>query len=159
MGRRTGVKFSLFPDDEEKGGIDTTRNASGPRNKGGNMFCYKKYLLPALFIAAMVHLASCGSDTISGPGNQANDHISITNDEDAINWRQNNTDVDVPVDDTGVGYASVMGAAARPAAAPFSLKLTAEVLPPVIDNKVLQATSIAMSNNKAVVSYGMRGAE
>jgi hypothetical protein len=123
------------------------------------MFYFKKYLIPVLFIAATVHLACCGSDTISGPGNQANDHISITNDESAISWRQNDTDLDVPVDDTGVGYASVMGAAARPAAAPFSLKLTAEVLPPSIDGKVLQATSIAMSNNKAVVSYGMRGAE
>jgi hypothetical protein len=123
------------------------------------MFYCRKYLIPVLFIAATVHLACCGSDTISGPGNQANDHISITNDESAISWRQNDTDLDVPVDDTGVGYASVMGAAARPAAAPFSLKLTAEVLPPSIDGKVLQATSIAMSNNKAVVSYGMRGAE
>jgi hypothetical protein len=39
------------------------------------------------------------------------------------------------------------------------LRLAAEVLPPVLDGKVLQATSIAMSNNKAVVSYNMRGAE
>jgi hypothetical protein len=123
------------------------------------MFNEKKYLIPVLCIAAMVHLACCGSGTISGPGNQANDHISITNDEGAIEWRQNDTDVDVPVDDTGVGYASVMGAQARPAAAPFSLNLTAEVLPPSIDGKVLQATSIAMSDNKAVVSYNMRGAE
>jgi hypothetical protein len=123
------------------------------------MFYFKKYLIPVLLVAATVHLACCGSDTISGPGNQANYHISITNDEAAIAWRLNVTDVDVPVDDTGVGYASVMGAQARPAAAPFSLKLTAEVLPPTLDGKVLQATSIAMSNNKAVVSYNMRGAE
>ncbi len=124
------------------------------------MFCGKKSLLPVLLVAATVHL-SCGGggDIALGPGDQANDHISITNDEAAIAWRQNDTDVDVPVDGTGVGYASVMGAA-RPAAAPsFSLRLTAEVLPPSIDGKVLQATSIAMSNNKAVVSYNMRGAE
>jgi hypothetical protein len=123
------------------------------------MFHGKKYLLPILLIAAAVHLSCGGGDIATAPGNQANDHISITNDESAIEWRQIDTDVDVPVDDTGVGYASVMGAA-RPAAAPsISLKLTAEVLPPAIDGKVLQATSIAMSNNKAMVSYNMRGAE
>ncbi|NNG46783.1 MAG: hypothetical protein HKM86_06680, partial [Deltaproteobacteria bacterium] len=113
------------------------------------MFFSKKYLIPVLLIAAMVHLSCGGGDIALGPGNQANDHISITNDEAAIAWRQNDTDVDVPIDDTGVGYASAMGTA-RPTAAPsFSLKLTAEVLPPVLDGKVLQATSIAMSNNKA----------
>lgn len=117
----------------------------------------KKILIAIFLLAAMVHLACCGFDPVPGPGNQANDHVSITNDEVAIAWRQNDTDEDVPVDDTGVGYASVMGAPARPAAAPFSLKLTAEVLPPSIGGKLLQATSIAMSNNKAVVSYGMRG--
>jgi hypothetical protein len=123
------------------------------------MFCGKKYLLPVLLIAATVHLSCGGGDIAPGPGDQANDHISITNDESAIAWRFHVTDVDVPVDDTGVGYGSAMGAA-RPAAAPsFSLKLTAEVLPPTLDGKVLQATSIAMSNNKAVVSYNMRGAE
>lgn len=123
------------------------------------MFCVKKYLLLVLLIAATVHLSCGGGDIAVGPGDQANDHISITNNEAAIAWRLNVTDVDIPVDDAGVGYASVMGAA-RPAAAPsFSLKLTAEVLPPTLDGKVLQATSIAMSNNKAVVSYNMRGAE
>ena len=124
------------------------------------MFCGKKYLLPIFLVAATAHISCGGGDIALGPGNQANDHISITNDEAAIGWRQIDTDVDVPVDDTGVGYASVMGAQARPAAAPsFSLRLTAEVLPPSLDGKVLQATSIAMSNNKAVVSYNMRGAE
>jgi len=124
------------------------------------MFCGKKYLLPVLLIAATVHLSCGGGDIAVGPGDQANDHISITNDEAAIAWRLHVTDVDVPVDDTGVGYASVMGDRAVPAAAPsFSLKLTAEVLPPTLDGKVLQATSIAMSNNKAVVGYNMRGAD
>ena len=124
------------------------------------MFCGKKHLIPVLLLAATVLLSCGGSEIALGPGNQANDHISITNDETAIGWRQIDTDVDVPIENTGVGYASLMGIAARPAAAPsISLRLTAEVLPPAIDGKVLQATSIAMSNNKAVVSYNMRGAE
>jgi hypothetical protein len=125
------------------------------------MPCGKKRFLLTLLVAAPF-LLSCGggSETASVPGNQANDHISITNDEEAIAWRQLVTDVDVPVDDIGVGYASAMGDSAGPAAAPgFSLTLTAEVLPPAIDGKLLQATAIAMSNNKAVVSYNMRGAE
>ncbi len=123
------------------------------------MFCGRKYLLPVLLIVATVHLSCGGGDIALGPGNQANDHISITNDEMAIAWRQNDTDVDVPVDETGVGYASAMGIGNLTKRPSFSLKLTAEVLPPVLDGKVLQATSIAMSNNKAVVSYNMRGAE
>ena len=123
------------------------------------MLCGKKHLLPILLIAATVHFSCGGSEIAPVPGNQANDHISITNDEAAIGWRQVDTNVDVPVDDTGVGYASEMGDA-RPAASPsFSLRLTAEILPPTLDGKVLQATSIAMSNNKAVVGYNMRGAE
>lgn len=151
------LKASLFPDDEEIRGIESPREVSGGRRRETAMDSGKKILIAIFLLAAMVHLACCGSDPVPGPGNQANDHVSITNDEVAIAWRQNDTDEDVPVDDTGVGYASVMGAPARPAAAPFSLKLTAEVLPPSIGGKLLQATSIAMSNNKAVVSYGMRG--
>ena len=124
------------------------------------MFCGKKYPLPVLLISATVLLSCGGSEITPIPGDQSNDHISITNDAAAIGWRQIDTDVDVPIDDTGVGYASVMGAQARPAAAPsISLRLTAEILPPTLDGKVLQATSIAMSNNKAVVGYNMRGAE
>jgi hypothetical protein len=124
------------------------------------MSCGKKYLLPVLLGAVTALLACGGSEIALVPGDQANDHIAITNDDTAIAWRLNVTDVDVPVDDTGVGYASLMGSAARPAAAPsFTLKLTAEVLPPTLEGKVLQATSIAMGNNKAVVSYNMRGAE
>lgn len=123
------------------------------------MFFGRRYRIPILLVAATVLFSCGGSEVALVPGNQANDHISITNDDAGFDWRQNDTDVDVPVDDTGVGYGSVMGARARPAAAPFSLKLTAEVLPPSIDGKVLQATSIAMSNNKAVVAYNMRGAE
>jgi len=124
----------------------------------GTMVSCKKYLIPVLFIAATVLFSCGGSEIALVPGNQANDHISITNDEGAIEGRQINRDVPVPVIDNG--YVSVMGSAARPAAAPsFSLTLTAEVLPPTLSGNKLQATSIAMSNNKAVVSYNMRGAE
>ncbi len=123
------------------------------------MFFGSQVRIPILLVAATVLFSCGGSEIALVPGNQSNDHISITNDEDAIGGRQIDTDVDVPVVDNGVGYASVMGAA-RPAAAPtFSLTLTAEVLPPALGGNVLQATSIAMSNNKAVVGYNMRGAQ
>ena len=39
----------------------------------------------------------------------------------------------------------------------FSLRIVAEILPPSIDGQVLQATSVAMKGNKAIVSYAMRG--
>ena len=50
------------------------------------MFCGEKNLLPVLLIAATVHLSCGGGDTVPGPGDQANDHISITNNEAAIAW-------------------------------------------------------------------------
>lgn len=154
-----GLKSFFIPDDEGKRGIEALREMSGGEKREGVMDSGKKILISTLLLAATVYLSCGGSDTVPGPGNQANDHISITNDEAALASRLFVTSEEIFVDETGVGYASGMGAPARPAAAPFSLTLTAEVLPPPIGGKVLQATSIAMSGNKAVVSYAMRGAE
>jgi hypothetical protein len=99
-----------------------------------------------------------------GPGNQANDRISIVNDQSALAANVTYFRTPVVVDDTGVGYpsapapapsVSVMRGPASPAA--FSLTLVAEVAPPVISGQTLQATSVSIISQRAVVSYNMRG--
>ncbi|HET8713134.1 MAG TPA: hypothetical protein VFM23_05565 [Gemmatimonadales bacterium] len=109
---------------------------------------------------ALLHL-SC-SDA-SGPGNQANDRISITNNAGALAARVTYFDDSIPLDSLGVGYPSAprpaAGAYRSPAAshAAFNLNLKAQVAPPVIGGQTLQATSVSIVGNLAVVSYNMVG--
>lgn len=121
----------------------------------------RKYLLPLTGIIALLHL-SCSD--VSGPGNEANDRISITNDPGTLAARVTYSNTPIEIDDTGVGYpsahapsfsSSISGSPAAPAA--FSLTLVAEVAPPTIGGQPLQATSIAIVGTRAVVSYNMRG--
>ena len=105
-----------------------------------------------------------------GPGNQANGRISIVNDHAALAANVTYFSTPVIVDSAGVGYPSapapassapVMRGAASPAApaapAAFSLTLVAEVAPPVVGGQTLQATSVSIVGQRAVVSYNMRG--
>ncbi len=114
-------------------------------------------------IALVLLQASCSDST--GPGDQANDRISIVN--NASELRSLVTyyaDSIVPIEGSGVGYPSLApsmsrsGASAQSAARAFHLTLVAEVAPPTIDGQVLQATSVAILGSRAVVSYNMRGA-
>ena len=99
-----------------------------------------------------------------GPGNQANDRISIVNDPSTLAARVTYSNTPIVIDDTGVGYpsapapfssAAIGGSPAAPAA--FSLTLVAEVAPPVISGQTLQATSVTITGTRAIVSYNMRG--
>ena len=91
-------------------------------------------------------------------GNQAEERISITNDETELSERVRYLDEDVPVDPIPGESEGMTTAAQIPGSARgFSLRIVAEILPPSIDGQVLQATSIAMKGNKAIVSYAMRG--
>ena len=108
---------------------------------------------------ALVHLSCDDMDTVLAPGDepgsQSNDRITITNDENALEGRVRYfDDKDVPIDSGGGG-----GMPKRGQLQAFSLKLVAEVLPPSIDGQVLQATSISMKNDKAIISYNMRGGQ
>lgn len=109
---------------------------------------------------ALLHL-SCSDAT--GPGNQANDRISITNDPGTLAARVTYLDDSIPLDSVGVGYPSAPLSAPpvdrSPAAtqAPFNLSLKAEVAPPSIGGQTLQATSVSIVGNLAVVSYNMVG--
>jgi hypothetical protein len=112
-------------------------------------------------LVALVHL-SC-SDA-SGLGDQANGRISITNNAGVLASRVTYLNDSIPIDRVGVGYPSApvpfaSSAVNRSAAQSqvFSLHLKAEVTPPSISGQILQATSVAIVGNLAVVSYNMVG--
>jgi len=127
-----------------------------------------KFVLPFACMLALLN-AGCGEPTgpagpgPSGPGNQANDRISIVNDAASLATRVTYYDADVPIQTAGVGYPSSMvmnptdGGMSRASQAAFSLKLKAEIAPPSVAGQVLQATSVAMVGDLAVVSYNMVG--
>lgn len=111
-------------------------------------------------VLALLQL-SCSDST--GPGNQANDRISIVNDSRSLRSHVTYyTDSIVPIAGTDVGYAQaplLNSQGNQSAARAFHLTLVAEVAPPTINGKTLQATSVTMLGTRAVVSYNMRGAE
>ena len=123
----------------------------------------RKLTVALICVVALVHL-SC-SDA-SGPGDQANDRISITNDAGVLASRVTYLNDAIPIDSVGVGYPSAPGGApfasatvSRSAAASqaVSMSLKAEVAPPSIGTQKLQATSVSIVGNLAVVSYNMVG--
>ena len=120
----------------------------------------RKLAVALIGLVALVHL-SC-SDA-SGPGDQANGRISITNNAGALAARVTYLDDSIPLDSLGVGYPSApfsapaVGRSAAASQASFNLSLKAEVAPPSIAGQVLQATSVSIVGNLAVVSYNMVG--
>jgi hypothetical protein len=122
----------------------------------------RKLAVALICVVALVHL-SCAD--ASGPGDQTNGRISITNDAGALASRVTYLNDAIPIDSTGVGYpsapaplasASIGRSSATSAAAP-TMSLKAEVTPPSIGGQMLQATSVAIVGNLAVVSYNMVG--
>ena len=122
----------------------------------------RKLAVALISVVALVHL-SC-SDA-SGPGDQANGRISITNNAGVLASRVTYLDDSIPIDSVGVGYpsapapfasASVSRSSAASQAA-FNLHLKAEVAPPSIGGQTLQASSVSIVGNLAVVSYNMVG--
>ena len=122
----------------------------------------RKLAIALIFVAALVDW-SC-SDA-SGPGNQANGRISITNDAGVLASRVTYRNDAIPIDSVGVGYpsapvpfgsAGVSRSSAASQGSP-SLSLKAEVAPPSIAGQMLQATSVTIVGNLAVVSYNMVG--
>src|SRR5437016_5791088 len=123
----------------------------------------RKLAVALISVVALVHL-SCAD--ASGPGNQANDRITITNNAGALASRVTYMNDSIPIDSAGVGYPSApaplasapigRSSAARQAGG-FNLSLKAEVAPPSIGGQTLQATSVSIAGNLAVVSYNMVG--
>src|SRR6185503_803185 len=117
--------------------------------------------MKALRVSLAILAAGCMD--ASGPGDQANGRISIVNNDASLAARVTYFDDTIAVDSTGVGYPSAPinpSAAARSAAASqasFTIKLKAEVAPPVVGGQTLQATSVSIVGNLAIVSYSMVG--
>lgn len=121
-----------------------------------------KLAFPLAGILALLH-TSCGDP--SGPGNQGNGRITIVNYQPALAARVTYFDTTIALDSTGVGYPSApalpsgsfISRTSNVSAAAFQLKLRAEVAPPSIGADTLQATSVSIIGNLAVVSYNMAG--
>ncbi len=92
------------------------------------------------------------------PGDEQSAHVVITNDEAALAGRVTWYDQDVPVVADAAAWTSqlVYGAATTN----YTLRLVAEVAPPVVGGQTIQATSAhkAGKKNHFVVSYNMAGA-
>ncbi len=122
----------------------------------------RKLAIALICVVALVHV-SCSD--VSGPGDQANGRISITNNAGVLASRVTYSNASIPIDSVGVGYPSApapFGSASitRSSAASqagLNLSLKAEVAPPSIGGQMLQATSVSIVGNLAVVSYNMVG--
>jgi len=122
----------------------------------------RKLAVALICVVALVHL-SC-SDA-SGPGDQANGRISITNNAGVLASRVTYLNDAIPIDTVGVGYSSAPAPFASAAVnrssaasqAAVSMSLKAEVAPPSIGGQMLQATSVSIVGNLAIVSYNMVG--
>jgi hypothetical protein len=117
-----------------------------------------------LSLTVMIALLYLSCSDASGPGDQANDRITITNNTGVLASRVTYFDDSIPLDSVGVGYPSApvpFASAAiqhsSTASQAFNLKLKAEVAPPSVGGQVLQATSVSIVGNLAVVSYGLAG--
>src|SRR5262245_47107101 len=114
----------------------------------------------ALTVSIAAVLVSC-SDS-AGPGNG---RITIINDAALLASRVVYRNDSIPIDSVGVGYPSApmplaseaIGRSSSASQANFNLSLKAEVAPPSIGGQALQATSVAIVGNLAVVSYNMVG--
>lgn len=119
-----------------------------------------------LLLTGTIALMDLACSDMSGPGNQSNGRIAITNDAGVLASRVTYLNDSIPVDSAHVGYpsapvpfASATVSQSSAAAQSFSLHLKAEVLPPSIGGQTLQATSVSIVGNLAVVSYNMAGSQ
>ena len=118
----------------------------------------------ALALIGLTALIDLSCSDASGPGNQSNGRISITNNAGVLASRVTYLNDAIPIDSASVGYPSApvplaSAAVGRSIAASqaLNLLLKAEVAPPVIGGQTLQATSVSIVGNLAVVSYAMAG--
>ena len=122
----------------------------------------RKLAAALICVVAVVHV-SC-SDSM-GPRDQSNGRIFITNNAGVLASRVTYLDDAIPIDTAGIGYpsapapfaaAAVNRSSAASQAAP-NMSLKAEVAPPSIGSQLLQATSVSIVGNLAIVSYNMVG--
>lgn len=96
-----------------------------------------------------------GCDNSSDPADsavpdQTDGRMTITNDESVLSERFDATEADVDIDTT-------LAKTSRPAA--FRLRLLGTVNPPTVSGQKLQATSVTLDDDYAIVSYAMAGSQ
>src|SRR6266481_7849926 len=120
----------------------------------------------AVALICVVALVDLSCSDASGPGDQANSRISITNNAGMLASRVTYMNDSIPIDTASIGYpsapaplasASVGRSSTASQTGGFNLSLKAEVAPPSLGGQVLQATSVSIVGNLAVVSYNMVG--
>ena len=122
-----------------------------------------------------VALSAC--EGVDVPGDQANERLSITNNQAALNARVSYVNEDVLIDagssvlpkpkaaltanNNGNGVVKVkLATALAKGSKKIKLKLKAYLAPPVVAGELVQATAVTVSKDtrSAVISYNMRGA-
>src|SRR2546423_798319 len=118
----------------------------------------------ALALIGLTALIDLSCSEASGPGNQSNGRISITNNAGVLASRVTYLNDAIPIDSAGVGYpsapvplASTAIGRSNAASQALNLLLKAEVAPPAIGGQTLQATSVSIVGNLPVVSYPLGG--
>lgn len=112
-----------------------------------------------LVVPAVLVVAACGDDSIGAPTfnvaeDQPSERIAIVNDASALEARVTYAaDSELSILHDGPDE----GALRAPKKRDFTLSLLAEVLPPIVGGRTLQATSVMIRGNRAIVGYGMAG--
>ena len=101
-------------------------------------------------------VTACDNADVPVLPDEANDRVSITNNLDTLNARVSYTDENVTIENnspTALRLPSIIG----PTSA-VSLRLIAQMKPPLVEGQLVQATSVSLAGGSAVISYNMRGA-
>lgn len=137
---------------EKQGGLATARS-----------IVIHRHVLSAL---AALSVAACGGGSGSNggsvpvsdiPGDQANARVAITNTDMLLDARIFEPNTAVPIASDTSANPAVQGIVSARVSA-LSLVLFAELVPPIVEGELVQATSISIDDNdRAVVSYNMAG--
>jgi hypothetical protein len=129
-------------------------NRDNPRVRKG------LWVRSTMILAATVVSVGC-YDQILVPADDADERITLTNDEFLLDQRASYVDEVVGIDtiaDAAFSFASGAAALLGNKKPSVELTLTAEVLSPTVNGQVVQATSIwDTGKSKAVVSYNVQG--
>lgn len=123
------------------------------------------YEIPAqrsmLMLIVCALLSAC-NDSSSGLidvlPDEANDRITITNNQQALAARITYSDVDVPIDRSSALPSTLKLAASHIPTQSVSMKLIAQIIPPTVEGELVQATAVSLRTaSQGLISYNMRG--
>ena len=107
-----------------------------------------------LILLGVLTLTSCFEQVVI-PAMEADDRLTVTNDAEVLSERLSHLETEIPIDP-----APLRGPAALRSVQPSSVRLTlvAELDPPTVDGRVVQATSISARRRFSyLVSYNTQG--